>query len=169
MACILSTNNITIRILSHQCPATGVSFNLCFPQPSSPNKRKQVNKRNGLLHLQRFPDSDKGLQKGNLESKSETELNTPIPDLAAYLSSLEQQQQQLEQQFEQHEEQPQQPQEEQVIKEVQEQMEELQGKQEAQVQQNKTQSVGDTWLSMMVVGFGMSSFRNLGVSSQILW
>ncbi|BCR89294.1 uncharacterized protein ACHE_50492S [Aspergillus chevalieri] len=89
-------------------------------------------------------DSDKGLQKGNLESKSESELNAPIPDLAAYLSSLEQQQQQLEQQFEQHEEQPQQPQEEQVIEEVQEQMEELQGKQEAQVQQNKTQSVGDT-------------------------
>lgn len=44
----------------------------------------------------RCSDSDKDLEQGDFESESE--LNTPIPDLSAYLSSLEQQQEQQEQQ-----------------------------------------------------------------------
>lgn len=56
----------------------------------------------------RCSDSDKDLERGDFESESE--LNTPTPNLSAYLSSLEQQQQQLAQKLEQLEQQEQQEQ-----------------------------------------------------------
>lgn len=108
----------------------------------------------------RCPDSDKDLERGDFES--EPELNTPSPDLSAYLSSLEQQQQQLAQQLEQHEEQIQQLQEEQGIKELQEQMEEIQGKQELQEQQNKTQSRWERLIKYDLDGFWNVKLSELG-------